>query len=132
MPDNANCEVGLEPDETTIGSLDEDFAIESMAGDVILLGNTSWRIRRIESGRVRVEDAGGAPSTIPFWLGEGPARTLELSTELAAVRQGVADRLHDGDTAVEWLQAQTRPHPPRAPLSPHHIAAAPPRPGGRA
>src|SRR5260370_39181625 len=115
MPDNANCEVGLEPDETTIGSLDEDFAIESMAGDVILLGNTSWRIRRIESGRVRVEDAGGAPSTIPFWLGEGPARTLELSTELAAVRQGVADRLHDGDTAVEGLRRATRPPRPRAP-----------------
>src|SRR5260370_4899815 len=104
MPDNANCEVGLEPDETTIGSLDEDFAIESMAGDVILLGNTSWHIRRIESGRVRVEDAGGAPSTIPFWLCEGPARPLELSTELAAVRQRPADSLHDEDAAVEWLQ----------------------------
>ena len=90
----------LEPDETTIGSLDEDFAIESMAGDVILLGNTSWRIRRIESGRVRVEDAGGAPSTIPFWLGEGPARTAELSAELGAVRQGVADRLRDPEAAA--------------------------------
>src|SRR5678815_5444281 len=71
-----------------------------MAGDVILLGNTSWRIRRIESGRVRVEDAGGAPSTIPFWLGEGPARTAELSAELGAVRQGVADRLRDPEAAA--------------------------------
>ncbi len=107
IPDNASYEVVLEPDETTIGSLDEDFAIESMAGDVILLGNSSWRIRRIESGRVRVEDAGGAPSTIPFWLGEGPARTSELSAELCAVRQGVADRLHDPESAVEWLERET-------------------------
>ena len=107
IPDNANYEVVLEPDETTIGSLDEDFAIESMAGDVILLGNTSWRIRRIESGRVRVEDAGGAPSTIPFWLGEGPARTAELSAELGAVRQGVADRLRDPEAAAEWLERET-------------------------
>ncbi len=107
IPDNASYEVVLEPDETTIGSLDEDFAIESMAGDVILLGNSSWRIRRIESGRVRVEDAGGAPSTIPFWLGEGPARTPELSAELSAVRQGVADRLHDPESAVAWLERET-------------------------
>ena len=107
IPDNASYEVVLEPDETTIGSLDEDFAIESMAGDVILLGNSSWRIRRIESGRVRVEDAGGAPSTIPFWLGEGPARTLELSAELSAVRQGVADRLHDPESAAAWLERET-------------------------
>ncbi|HVC65123.1 MAG TPA: helicase-related protein, partial [Candidatus Dormibacteraeota bacterium] len=107
IPDNASYEVVLEPDETTIGSLDEDFAIESMAGDVILLGNSSWRIRRIESGRVRVEDAGGAPSTIPFWLGEGPARTLELSAELSAVRQGVADRLHDPESATAWLERET-------------------------
>jgi Lhr-like helicases len=64
-----------------IGSVDEDFAVESMAGDVMLLGNTSWRIRRVESGKVRVEDAGGAAPTIPFWLGEGPARTLELSAK---------------------------------------------------
>src|SRR6266436_1010017 len=124
IPDNANYEVVLEPDETTIGSLDEDFAIESMAGDVILLGNTSWRIRRIESGRVRVEDAGGAPSTIPFWLGEGPARTLELSTELAAVRQCVADRLHDGDAAVEWLERKTGLDRRGALLARDYIAAA--------
>ena len=107
IPDNASYEVVLEPDETTIGSLDEDFAIEAMAGDVILLGNSSWRIRRIESGRVRVEDAGGAPSTIPFWLGEGPARTPELSAELSAVRQGVADRLHDPESAAAWLERET-------------------------
>ncbi len=118
IPDNASYEVVLEPDETTIGSLDEDFAIESMAGDVILLGNSSWRIRRIESGRVRVEDAGGAPSTIPFWLGEGPARTLELSAELSAVRQGVADRLHEPESAVALARARDRRSTAAAPCSP--------------
>jgi len=124
IPDNANYDVVLEPDETTIGSLDEDFAIESMAGDVILLGNTSWRIRRIESGKVRVEDAGGAPSTIPFWLGEGPARTPELSTELAAVRQGVADRLHEPEAAVAWLEQETGLDRRGATLARDYIAAA--------
>jgi ATP-dependent helicase Lhr and Lhr-like helicase len=89
IPDNANYDVVLEPDETLIGSVDEDFAVESMAGDVMLLGNTSWRIRRVESGKVRVEDAGGAAPTIPFWLGEGPARTLELSAEVATLRDEV-------------------------------------------
>ena len=124
IPDNASYEVVLEPDETTIGSLDEDFAIESMAGDVILLGNSSWRIRRIESGRVRVEDAGGAPSTIPFWLGEGPARTLELSAELSLVRQGVADRLHEPERAVEWLERETGLDRRGALLARDYIAAA--------
>jgi ATP-dependent Lhr-like helicase len=124
IPDNASYEVVLEPDETTIGSLDEDFAIESMAGDIILLGNSSWRIRRIESGRVRVEDAGGAPSTIPFWLGEGPARTPELSAELAAVRQGVADRLHDPEAATAWLIAETGLDERGALLARDYIAAA--------
>ena len=124
IPDNASYEVVLEPDETTIGSLDEDFAIESMAGDVILLGNSSWRIRRIESGRVRVEDAGGAPSTIPFWLGEGPARTPELSAELGAVRQGVADRLHDPEAAIAWLMTETGLDERGALLARDYIAAA--------
>ncbi len=90
IPDNANYDVVLEPEGTLVGNVDEDFAIESMAGDIILLGNNSWRIRRVEAGRVRVEDAQGAPPTIPFWLGEGPARTPELSAEVAAVREAVA------------------------------------------
>jgi len=107
IPDTTQYRVVLEPEGTPVGAVDEDFAIESMTGDVILLGNSSWRIRRIESGRVRVEDAGGAPSTIPFWLGEGPARTLELSAELSAVRQGVADRLHDPESATAWLERET-------------------------
>ena len=75
IPDNAQYLVLAEPDETVVGTLDEDFAVESLAGDVFLLGTTSWRIRRVEAGRVRVEDAHGAAPTIPFWRGEAPGRT---------------------------------------------------------
>jgi ATP-dependent Lhr-like helicase len=91
IPDNANYDVILEPDGTQIGTIDEDFAIESMAGDIILLGHASWRIRRVEPGKVRVEDAAGAPPTIPFWLGEGPARTRELSAEVATLRKEISE-----------------------------------------
>ncbi|HVY39434.1 MAG TPA: DEAD/DEAH box helicase [Polyangia bacterium] len=104
IPDNANYDVILEPEGTSIGTLDEDFAIESSAGDIILLGNTSWRIRRVEPGRVRVEDAGGAPPTIPFWLGEGPARSRELSAEVAALRQDVAAAHARGDDPAPSLE----------------------------
>jgi ATP-dependent helicase Lhr and Lhr-like helicase len=124
IPDTASYQVVLEPDETPIGTLDEDFAIESMAGDVILLGNSSWRIRRIESGKVRVEDAGGAPSTIPFWLGEGPARTPELSAEVSAVRQAVADRLDEPEAAARWLMDETGLDARGALLARDYIAAA--------
>ncbi len=95
IPDTGLFEVVLEPEGTVVGTVDEDFAIESMAGDVFLLGNTSWRIRRVENGRVRVEDAAGAAPTIPFWLGEAPARTRELSIEvgqLCARRSSPAPR----------------------------------------
>jgi ATP-dependent Lhr-like helicase len=105
IPDNANYDVVLDPEGTLIGTLEEDFAIESMAGDVILLGNSSWRIRRVESGRVRVENASGQAPTIPFWLGEGPARTKELSTAVADLREEVCRRLDDGETEalIAWL-----------------------------
>jgi ATP-dependent Lhr-like helicase len=89
IPDTALYDVILEPEGTFIGTLDEDFAIESMAGDIILLGNTSWRIRRVENGRVRVEDAAGAPPSVPFWFGEGPARSRELSEEVGRLREHV-------------------------------------------
>src|SRR3989442_8866210 len=88
-----------EPDETVVGTLDEDFAVESLAGDVFLLGSNSWRIRRVEAGRVRVEDAHGAPPSIPFWNGEAPGRTVELSEEVSNVRIEVA---HAADPAW-WL-----------------------------
>jgi ATP-dependent Lhr-like helicase len=105
IPDNANYDVVLEPDGTLIGSVDEDWAIESMAGDIMLLGNTSWRIRRVEPGRVRVEDAGGAPPTIPFWLGEGPARTRELSAEVSALREEIVTMAERRQDVVAGLQA---------------------------
>ena len=103
IPDNANYDVVLEPEGTVIGNLDEDFAIESMAGDIILLGNSSWRIRRVEPGRVRVEDAAGAAPTIPFWLGEGPARTRELSAEVAALREEIAAAAARGEDSAAAL-----------------------------
>ena len=93
IPDVADYEVVLEPDGARVGTLHEDFAIESMAGDIFQLGNTSYVIRRVEPGRVRVEDARGAPPTLPFWLGEAPARTPELSTALSRLREDVAERL---------------------------------------
>ncbi len=123
IPDNANYDVVLEPDETLIGSVDEDFAVESMAGDVMLLGNTSWRIRRVESGKVRVEDAGGAAPTIPFWLGEGPARTRELSAEVAAIREEVARRLPDPEAAARWLMDEGALDQRGAELARDYIAA---------
>ena len=89
IPDNANYRVVAEPEGTTVGTVDEDFAVESMSGDIFLLGTTSWKIRRIESGRVRVEDAHGAAPTIPFWRGEAPGRTWELSDEVTAVREQI-------------------------------------------
>lgn len=90
IPDTANYTVIAEPDGTVVGSVDEDFAVESLAGDIILLGNASWRIRNVETGKMRVEDAHGAPPTIPFWRGEAPSRTAELSAEVAALRQEIA------------------------------------------
>ena len=86
IPDNANYLVVAEPEGSTVGTVDEDFAVESMAGDIFLLGTSSWKIRRVESGRIRVEDAHGAAPTIPFWRGEAPGRTQELSDELSDLR----------------------------------------------
>jgi len=97
IPETALFTVVAEPEGITIGTLDEDFAVESNAGDIMLLGNTSWRIRRVEgkSGRVLVEDAHGAPPSVPFWLGEAPARTQELSAHVADLRKEISNRLRD-------------------------------------
>ena len=95
-----------DPDGTFVGTVNEDFAIESMAGDVFLLGNTPWKVRRVESGRVRVEDAQGNLPTIPFWLGEAPGRTWELSDEITQLREGI-DRLLDNPQRAEaWLVSE--------------------------
>ena len=95
IPETALFSVVLEPEGIPVGTLDEDFAVESSAGDIMLLGNTSWRIRRVEgrSGRVLVEDAHGVPPTVPFWRGEAPARTHELSAYVGSLRQEISDRL---------------------------------------
>ena len=83
-----------EPEGIVVGTVDEDFAVESNRGDIMLLGNTSWRIRRVKAnaGRVLVEDAHGAPPNVPFWRGEAPARTQELSAQVArAARENQRD-----------------------------------------
>ena len=97
IPDVADYRVLLDPDDTFLGTVNEDWAIESMAGDVFLLGSHSWRIRRVESGVVRVVDAEGSPPTVPFWLGEAPARTAELSAEVSDLRASVEEFLEADD-----------------------------------
>ena len=103
IPENADYDVIAEPEDTFVGTVNEDFAIESLKGDVFLLGNNAWKIRRVESGRVRVEDAHGQPPTIPFWLGEAPGRTTELSDEVTEVRDGIDGLLPDAGAAREWV-----------------------------
>jgi ATP-dependent Lhr-like helicase len=106
IPELGDYRVVVEPEETVVGTLNEDFAIESMAGDVFLLGTHSWRIRRVTPGEVRVIDAQGASPTIPFWVGEAPARTAELSEEVSALRSGVQEALSQAgpEGAVALLQ----------------------------
>ena len=108
IPDTADYDVVLEPAGQLVGTVNEDFAVESLAGDVFQLGNTSYRIRRIEAGRVRVEDAQGQAPTIPFWLGEAPARSDELSYAVARLRANLFDNAVDTDRqhAIARLAAQ--------------------------
>jgi ATP-dependent Lhr-like helicase len=95
IPQNADYQVVMEPQGIMVGTLNEDFAVESLAGDVFQLGNTSYRILRVEAGKVRVEDAAGQAPTIPFWLGEAPARTEELSTAVSQLRDEIDAALSD-------------------------------------
>ena len=106
IPDTADYDVVADPEGTFVGTVNEDFAIESMAGDVFLLGNTPWKIRRVESGRVRVEDAQGQSPTIPFWLGEAPGRTRELSQEVTDLRDGIDQRLAAPREAEKWARLE--------------------------
>jgi ATP-dependent Lhr-like helicase len=106
IPDTANYAVVAEPDGTVVGTVDEDFAVESLAGDIILLGNTSWRVKGVEMGKVRVEDAHGAPPNIPFWRGEAPSRTAELSAEVAQLRQLIAERAGSSESSPGALSTQ--------------------------
>lgn len=132
IPDNGNYDVVLS-DGTKVGTIDEDFAIDSSIGDIFLLGSTSWRIRRVESGKVWVEDAPGMPSTVPFWLGEGPARTRELSAEVGQLRAAVVEKLFGNLQAGEsprlfstasWLETECALDRPAAVLLCEYIAAA--------
>ena len=106
IPDTADYLVVLEPQATVIGSVHEDFAVESLAGDIFQLGNTSYRIIRVERDRLRVEDAHGVPPSIPFWLGEAPGRSDELSHGVSRLREAMAERLDDGGvpSAIAWLK----------------------------
>ena len=115
IPDSALFSVVSMPEGTVVGTVDEDFAVESMAGDVMLLGNTSWRIRRVEGARSRllVEDAHGAAPNVPFWRGEAPSRTAELSAQVGDLREIVAGMISNTDdasepqgTAIAWLKQE--------------------------
>jgi ATP-dependent helicase Lhr and Lhr-like helicase len=115
IPEVADYRVVVEPDDTFIGTINEDFAIESSAGDVFQLGNMSWRVLQVGAGVVRVADAKGAPPTLPFWLGEAPGRSDELSAAVSDLRAEI-DRLLEADPAhpvdpvhpaVSWLSTET-------------------------
>ncbi|WP_158880923.1 DEAD/DEAH box helicase [Rhodanobacter sp. L36] len=105
IPDTADYKVVLEPQAIIVGTVNEDFAVESMAGDIFQLGNTSYRIQRVERDRLRVEDAHGAPPSIPFWLGEAPGRSKELSFGVSRLRDDISARLDAGGipAAQAWL-----------------------------
>jgi ATP-dependent Lhr-like helicase len=120
IPDNSLYTVVAEPDGVVVGTVDEDFAVESNRGDIMLLGNTSWMIRRIETnaGRMLVQDAHGAPPSVPFWRGEAPARTQELSAHVGELREKISQSLPrtspvgfsatqpEVATAVSWLKEE--------------------------
>ena len=105
IPDVADYRVVLEPEGAFVGTLNEDFAIESQAGDIFQLGNTSWRILRVQAGVVRVEDARGQPPTLPFWLGEAPTRSDEFSGAVSRLRSDLEPLLADRDAARAWLES---------------------------
>jgi ATP-dependent helicase Lhr and Lhr-like helicase len=127
IPDTADYQVLLEPENLIIGSVNEDFAIESMAGDIFQLGNTSYRIQRVERGTVRVEDAKGLPPTIPFWLGEAPGRTDELSAAVSRLRDEIAALLaadRSGASARRWLTQEVGVAQPAADQLVDYLAAS--------
>ncbi|HEY6809131.1 MAG TPA: hypothetical protein VI160_10140, partial [Gemmatimonadales bacterium] len=124
IPDIGDYRVILEPTETFVGTLNEDFAIESSAGDIFQLGNASYLILKVESGQVRVADAKGQPPTIPFWLGEAPARTEELSADVSALRRDLEARLADPPAALRWLMDETGLAEPAARQLVEYLGAA--------
>ena len=106
IPDNSDFQVLLEPENVVVGTVNEDFAVESIQGDIFQLGNTAYRIMRVERGTVRVEDAQGQPPTIPFWLGEAPSRSEELSQSVSRFRTELERRFEDcSNDALEWISS---------------------------
>jgi len=104
IPDMFEYQVVLDPEDVVVGSLNEDFALESLPGDVFTLGNHSWRMLRVDGLKIRVADAQGQAPTIPFWFGEGPGRTRELSESVSRLRQIIREALDDSpDTAAAYL-----------------------------
>jgi ATP-dependent Lhr-like helicase len=126
IPDVADYQVVLQPSGTLIGTVNEDFAVESLAGDIFQLGNASWRILKVEQGRVLVEDAKGHPPNLPFWLGEAPARTEELSVAVSRLREEIARRVREGsrEQTVEWLGQELSLPPAAAAQLVDYLAAA--------
>jgi ATP-dependent Lhr-like helicase len=125
IPDTADYKVLLEPASYVVGTVHEDFAVESMQGDVFQLGNTSYRVMRVERGTIRVEDAQGQPPSIPFWLGEAPGRTDELSVAVSRLRKQVEQRLeNDQDSAMRWLVEEVGIAEPAALQLVTYLAAA--------
>src|SRR2546425_1362897 len=118
IPDTSDYRVILEPSETFVGTLNEDFAIESLAGDIFQLGNASYAIKRVGAGEVRVEDAHGQPPSIPFWLGEAPGRSEELSQAVSRLRTEIAERLEQGSIDFSLCSAEkAQPHKTNTDLS---------------
>ena len=128
IPEVADYRVVTDGEErTVVGTVDEDFAVESNGGDIFLLGNTSWRVRHVRGGEVVVSDAHGAPPTIPFWRGEAPGRTLELSAEVARLREELVALIQRGgegeEPAVNWLVKACQVSPRRAQQAAGYVAA---------
>jgi ATP-dependent Lhr-like helicase len=135
IPDNALYTVVQQPEGITVGTVDEDFAVESLRGDIMLLGNTSWRIQGVRSGSVLVEDAKGAAPNIPFWRGEAPGRTTELSEEIGGLREKLSSftmGILPGATretsaevaaAVDWLKLECGLDDPGAEQAVEYILA---------
>ncbi len=127
IPDNADYQVLLEPENQIIGTVNEDFAVESMAGDVFQLGNAAYRIQRVERGTVRVEAAPGMAPTIPFWLGEAPGRSDELSGSVSRLRAEIAARLPAdpaGEGILRWLANEPGIAEPAAEQLVEYLASA--------
>ena len=127
IPDTADYQVILEPENQSIGSVNEDFAVESLAGDIFQLGNAAYRIIRVERGIVRVEDARGMSPTIPFWLGEAPGRSEELSHSVSRLRGEIAARLRAGadeERLADWLTQERNIAEPAALQLAEYLATA--------